>query len=554
MKRLLLAGCTIAGLALAACGGGSGPAAPPVSTSQTPQSTGTIVFNVIVPAKTAQSTGRAPQYISPSTGSISFQIGTGAVQVVALTPGSATCPLSGGQYTCTASASVPAGTNESLTIKTYANSTGTGSVLSMNTTTVTIVAHQNNPETVTLNGVAATIGLTLSPTSITDLSGTTIAAKPNAFDASGNMIVGPGNVSDANGNQLGQGSEVPTLTSSAPTHFSVGAFDNNGGTFTVTYDGAEVGAGPIVFTLALTGFTSATANLTVNPAGATPSPSPSPSPLITNGDFTTNAFDGTAGWYRCYASRITTTGATPINASPAPVNQLTVNAGSTPAPGPVTGDITQQTTTPTGTPPPSGNADFALIGYAGGAFGTPVVGKPNRGNTGICQTIAIPASAPTLTLNVFEGGDDNWSKSDAEVDLYAPDAFTVSGGTGVAAAATAPIVRLMAENNCYDSAGFMDVFLAPPWGHSASGVTVSSTARWSGCSLTPGGGDPGGYTPSSGGGFWYSRSLDLSLYAGTTQTLFIGISRDAGNGGAPSASGAQYYNYLFVDHVVLTGT
>jgi len=282
----------------------------------------------------------------------------------------------------------------------------------------------------------------------------------------------------------------------------------------------------------------------------TPNATPTPVEAITNSSFSSSVFDGTTGWFRCVASRVTTAGATPINPSPAPVNQLAVIAGSTPAPAGATGDVTQQTTTPSGAAPPSGNANIALVGYASASLGgTPGTGKPNKGNLGICQVVTVPATAPTLTFNWYEGGDDNWSKSDSEVDVYSSTAFTgTNPGIGPTAAPTA---RLIAENNCYDSAGFEAIFLPAPWGTGT--VTVNSTSRWSGCPQTPGGADPGGYTPSSGGGFWYSRSVDMTAYAGTTITLFFGISRDAG-ASTPTGSGAQYYNYVFLDNVHLRGT
>jgi hypothetical protein len=152
-------------------------------------------------------------------------------------------------------------------------------------------------------------------------------------------------------------------------------------------------------------------------------------------------------------------------------------------------------------------------------------------------------------LNVYEGGDDNWSKSDSEADVYPAGSFTITSGVGISTGVTP--VRLFAENNCYDSANWEGVFLPAPFGTGT--VAISSTARWSGCPQTPGGSDPGGYTPPSGGGFWYAKSLDVSSYAGQAKTIFLGISRDAG-GAKPTSSGAQYNNYAFFDHVQLVGT
>ena len=202
---------------------------------------------------------------------------------------------------------------------------------------------QTNSVPVTLNGVVSTLVLTLTPSAVTAGTAQAVTATLGGKDASGNTIIGPGSFVDATGAAL-----TPSLQSSDTTNFAVGS--QNGDSWAVAYNGAAVAAPTI--TLIAGALTNATQQITVNPA---PTSSPGGTNVITNGDFTTNAFDGTAGWYRCYATRVTTAGQTPVNASPAPVNQLAVVAGATSAPRRACAGGAVSAV-PGNTPPPSGNA------------------------------------------------------------------------------------------------------------------------------------------------------------------------------------------------------
>ena len=247
-----------AAFSLAACGGGGSSSVP--STSK-PANTGVgqLAFSIVIPLQTpASAARRKPAYVSPATQSVSFQVGSSTPQVVTLTLGSATCPLTGGGYTCTADANVAAGANQTLTIKTFASTDGSGAVLSQNTIMVTVVAGQTNPVTVSLNGVAASLALALTPSSsVTRCTPSAVTVTWSAKDASGDTIVGPGTIVAANGTPV-----APALTASDPVRFTVGAPAGN--TWNVAYTGA--GGGPSV-TLSATnpGVITGTAQLTVNP-------------------------------------------------------------------------------------------------------------------------------------------------------------------------------------------------------------------------------------------------------------------------------------------------
>jgi hypothetical protein len=173
---------------LSACGGGAHalPAAQ----------YGTMVFRVVLPAKTPQSVGIRPMFISPNSQSVSFKLTSvngapqnGSPTVVALS--GSNCTTSGGTQTCTASTTEPVG-NDSFVITTYASTDGSGPGLSINGANVTVAAGTQNVS-VTLNGIVNS--LAFSPTGATCPDATqscTAAMALNALDASGAIIVGPG--------------------------------------------------------------------------------------------------------------------------------------------------------------------------------------------------------------------------------------------------------------------------------------------------------------------------------------------------------------------------
>jgi hypothetical protein len=254
MKKLLMAASMC--VAFAGCGGSSAtpPAAPAVSSG-----TGTLSFSILVPASaTAAGNVRRPAYVSPSTQSVSFKIGSGATQVVALTPGSTSCPLSGGAYTCTATASVPAGSYQ-VSVATYASANASGAALSQNSFAVVIVADQINPVNVTLNGVASSFALSANPSSVTEGTPSTVTVTWTALDASGNTIIGPGSIINAAGTVV-----APALTDTDTTDFSIGTPASN--SWTVSYDGA-VTSSPVTFSVANTGVTSGSTVASVISAG-----------------------------------------------------------------------------------------------------------------------------------------------------------------------------------------------------------------------------------------------------------------------------------------------
>jgi hypothetical protein len=242
MKHLTtaaIAGCML----LAACSGGesslpvgaeTGAAAAPTSTQR-----GAAAFTIVIPKKSAGAVLK-PRYVSSSTQSL---IGTltsvGGTAVpsptsYAINVGNASCSTpGGGSATCTLVVPATAG-SDTFTISTYdaqqsapTVATPTGNLLSTQTTTVTIVANSANPVTVpvALDGIAATLTLTLGSLGYNWYGTQHIPLSFAPKDSDGNLIVGPGGLRDPSGNPL-----TVTVTNSDTS----GVTTLSGATFTAT--------------------------------------------------------------------------------------------------------------------------------------------------------------------------------------------------------------------------------------------------------------------------------------------------------------------------------
>jgi hypothetical protein len=113
----------------------------------------------------------------------------GTPEIVNVTSTSNGCTTTSNATTCTLSFAAPAGTFD-FSVKTYSATNGGGSLLSENTlSTLTVLVGQDNPITVTLNGVLASV---ISTASISMKVGTTLPLPFTPQDASGATIIGPG--------------------------------------------------------------------------------------------------------------------------------------------------------------------------------------------------------------------------------------------------------------------------------------------------------------------------------------------------------------------------
>jgi hypothetical protein len=258
MNRHLMAFLAASSLALSACGGGGGGSTAVPAPTKAPSSTGQVVVKIVVPLPPAGSAvKRKPAYVSPATQSVTFQVGSGTVQVVPLVLGSATCPLGPNGYLCTAYANVPAGNGQTLTVLTYGTTDGTGPILSAVSIGVNITAGAVNPVLLTLNGIAASLTVTVTPApSVSRCVPSNVTATWSAQDAAGYTIIGPGNIETASGTLV-----VPTLTTSDPTHFQVGS--PSGNTWLVSYNG-QGGTSPVTFSVSNPGVTTGNTPVAIN--------------------------------------------------------------------------------------------------------------------------------------------------------------------------------------------------------------------------------------------------------------------------------------------------
>jgi hypothetical protein len=195
--------------ALAGCGGGGGSSTPATTQQQQPtqQSPTTVNMTVTFPASVRSGSGagraaqsaRSPKFVSPNTAQIRVVVNTvntaappswvatNTVTPVIYSPAANfNCTVSGGTATCTIPVAAPPGVvNYTIT----AEDSGGAHVLARHTQDVTIVQGTTNTPTFTLNGVVATVNVSLPAlTANTSQSGATVTW--SALDASGAQIVG----------------------------------------------------------------------------------------------------------------------------------------------------------------------------------------------------------------------------------------------------------------------------------------------------------------------------------------------------------------------------
>lgn len=505
MKRQpLLVACTVAALAAAGCSGG-GSQMTPAGNATTQSQSGKATLTITIPSKSSKtSTGsRIPQYVSPNTNSATFTVAGGTPQVVDLSPSSSACtPATGDNRTCTATITAPVGTGESLVIKTFANSTGTGDALTNNTESIDVTQDGPNNFSFTLNGVLSSIQLAVSPDTVTTTEAADLTASLTPLDASGATIIG-----NPVGPDGGDISGTPTLSASPATGFTIDPFNDTTDSFAVHYDGSST-TSPVTLTASVTGYPSADATVTVNGA-------PTPPPGISNGDFASGALTNSQGfgWTSCSIGHTSLTAA--INPSPAPAGaSMQTAAPTTPVVPPPTVTV--------GTPPPNYNPNVtptappAEVGSNVALTGDPQ--GETAGSTGICQTFVVPTGTPELTFWVYEGGSEyNFRNADQEADILDSTGTTIQQ-------------TLFAEQNCFWNPGVLGDtgYLGSGCIPSAYGGT-SSYADWQ-------------------GGYWTERGpFDLSTYAGQTVTLFIGVWS-----AATHASPTTYGQFMFVGGVQLS--
>jgi hypothetical protein len=181
--------------ALCACSGSGGSSLPQSRASAAPAKTVRIAISLKIPKVSTAARVRRPAYVSQATQSVALAIdGTLAV---AFNTGGATnpnCVTGNESTTCTAYVAAPIG-SDTFTLSTYdgaLNGSGspTGNLLSQGTLAQTIAAGTANAVNIALDGVVASLGVSVPPNAITVGTPGTATITVTAYDADGFAIVG----------------------------------------------------------------------------------------------------------------------------------------------------------------------------------------------------------------------------------------------------------------------------------------------------------------------------------------------------------------------------
>jgi hypothetical protein len=278
---------------LAGCGGGGSSSLPqthaaPVlgGTRSGPQN---VVVSIAVPAAAggAAALKRGPLYVSAGSQSASIAVNGGTPVIASLAAGSSNCtPATGTSRTCSVTVAAPVGT-DTFTEILYPSTNGTGTPLSQNQSTFTIVAGKANVVNMTLNGVVASIALSLDTPAPPLGKAATIPLHVTMNDASGATIIG----SDPFVNAITlTDSDTSGATTLSRTQLASPA---DAAALTVTYTGATIASA--TFGASATGV-AATA---VTPATLTPAAATA---LV---DWPTYGYDAQRSGYNPFTSAIT---------------------------------------------------------------------------------------------------------------------------------------------------------------------------------------------------------------------------------------------------------
>jgi hypothetical protein len=176
---------------------------------------------------------RKPLYLSGATRSVSIlPVVSGAPNqtaiVIDLAAGGTGCTGSGPTLACSGTLKAPVG-ETSFTVTTYAGPNATGAILSVGSFTLDVKAASNNATisnatSLSIDGVPASLALTVTPAALTIGDEATVSANVTALDASGAIIIGPGQYTTAIALEtitpVSQGAPDPVLVAAQSTDFT----------------------------------------------------------------------------------------------------------------------------------------------------------------------------------------------------------------------------------------------------------------------------------------------------------------------------------------------
>jgi hypothetical protein len=178
----------VCAFALGGCGGGGAASGGPTVPS-------TLVAGKVVltiPPSTSAA-ARKPQYISPSSVSLSTTVNGGTPIIADISSSSPDCTTSEAGRTCTVPLMAPAA-RDSFVFSQYDAANATGHLLATATVISVVTAGQPFQVSAVMNGVVAAVELSLGTAPPAGTPGST-SLTVNAEDSAGNTIIGPGNYS-----------------------------------------------------------------------------------------------------------------------------------------------------------------------------------------------------------------------------------------------------------------------------------------------------------------------------------------------------------------------
>jgi virginiamycin B lyase len=206
----------------AGCSGGGGTSATPPAVQPPSKATASVTFTMHWGTGSA-SAQRNPRYVPPTAKSVSVSVNGGTPQYL-------NAPAT------TLVIDAPVGT-DTFVFQTYDEQNGQGNVLSRASVTQTIVLGAANNVSAVLNGVVASVAISLSNAAPNAGVPATVNVNVAAKDADGNTIVGPGDysvpihlaITDPNG--------------SGTLSLSTNNLQNPATTATLTYNGGTLNSG-----------------------------------------------------------------------------------------------------------------------------------------------------------------------------------------------------------------------------------------------------------------------------------------------------------------------
>lgn len=329
-------------LVLSACGGGGGSTAGSAANLPPEQPAFQLTPTNFVFAQPKQASARTSKYVTANIASVTIALNTvnGSAPPAGLTT-SVTTNISLSACPCNVPGpAVPPG-SDSFTLTTYDATGGTGRVVSKASATYTITAGQTNSNTITLNGVPASLSVSGVPSGTAGTAfGSAQSFSVAARDADGNTILGtyanPVSLADSDS------SGATTIATSGSDSPAAGQLLSSSDSVSLNYTGLAIT--PATITASASGATNGTGTFTptlqaIVYNGATVSGNPEIDLYAASGTGSTGSFSASeVGWTNApYNKSIGASAASGCSSiatvSPASGTSFTATVASSPSAG-----------------------------------------------------------------------------------------------------------------------------------------------------------------------------------------------------------------------------